>query len=160
MKINKLRLKDKNKYLIVEPSLFNNETLLLDFVASELENGTQIIQLNTNNSYTKNLINIGKRIRELCSIYNALFIVSDRIDITNITEADGIFLDENSYDIYTAREQLGNDIIIGTNFLTDEADYIISDDVCNQNKIPCFVKIKSLENNNKKIIYKKFKENT
>lgn len=161
MKINKLRLKDKNKYLVINTNLFDEETSLLDFIASELENGMQILQLNTNNVTTKMLINSGRKIRELCSIYNALLIVNDRIDIAQNIEADGIFLDENSFDIHTAKEYLGENIIVGTNYQSENADYIITNKNCNEiSNIICFAKDLNRNNNNKKIIYKKIEENT
>lgn len=161
MKINKLRLKDKYFYLVVEYNLLDDETTFLDFIATELENGAQIVQLNTTNKSTKETINTGKKIRELCSIYNALLVVNDRIDIAQTIEADGIFLDENSFDVNTARELLGENIIIGTNYITDNIDYIITE-TAPQDKmdIACFIKTVTQENINKKIIYKKFEENT
>ncbi len=161
MKINELRLKNRDLYLVVEYNLFDDETTFLDFIATELENGAQIVQLNTTNKSTKENINTGKKIRELCSIYNALLIVSDRIDIAQTIEADGIFLDKNSFDVDTARELLGENIIIGTNYLTNNIDYIITE-TAPQDKMdfPCFARISTQENTNKKIIYKKFEENT
>lgn len=157
MKINKLRLKNKDLYLIVEYNLFNDETAFLDFIAIELEKGAQIIHINTTNKSTREICNTGKKLRELCSIYNALLIVNDRIDIAQAIEADGIFLDENSFDINTAREMLGTSVIIGTNYITDNIDYIITDTIP-QEKLDIFYYVKETtqKNTNKKIIYKKF----
>lgn len=156
MKINKLRLKNKDLYLIVEYNFFNDETTFLDFIATELENGAQIIHINTENKSTREIYNTGKKLRGLCSIYNALLIVNDRIDIVQAIEADGIFLDENSFDVNTAREMLGTNVIIGTNYITDGVDYIITDTIPQEKPdIFYYVKETTQENTNKKIIYKK-----
>ena len=155
MKINQLRLKDKNLYLIIEYELFDDETQLLDTIAMELENNIQVIHLNCGHACTKNIIATGRKIRELCSIYNALLIINDRIDITIEIEADGIFLDENSFSVTSAKELLSDKYIIGTNYLTSDIDFIIGENKINTSEIPCYVRCLMDVTNNKKIIYKK-----
>ena len=159
MKINKLRLKDKNLYLIVEYELFNNETEILDEIAFELENGVQIIQINCGHAKTKNIIKTGKKIRELCSIYNALFIINDRIDIALEIEADGVFLDDNSFTVKSARELLSNKHIIGTSYLEENIDYVITEENFINDEILSYKRLSNDNANNNKIFYKKFKKN-
>lgn len=156
MKINQLRLKDKNLYLTIEYEQFNDETELLDTIANELENNIQIIQLNCGHAKTKNIIETGKKIRELCSIYNALFIINDRLDIALEIEADGVFIDKNSFNVKSARELLSDKHIIGTDYSEENIDFIISDEKVNNSDIPCYKRISENKKNNKKIIYKKF----
>ena len=156
MKINQLRLKDKNLYLTVEYELFNDETDLLDSIAMELEKNINIIQLNCNHASTKDIITVGKKIRELCSIYNALFIINDRIDIAIELEADGVFLDKNSFTIKSARELLSDKHLIGTDYLEENIDFVVTEKELNINEIPCYKRLSNDKENNKKIIYKKF----
>lgn len=156
MKINQLRLKDKNLYLIVEYEFFNDESELLDTIAMELENNVQVIELNCGHACTKDIITAGKKIRELCSIYNALFIINDRIDIVLEVEADGIFLDEHSFTVKSARELLSDKHIIGTNYFAENIDFIKTDFQIETSEIPCYKRISIDNKNNKKIIYKKF----
>ena len=155
MKINQLRLKDKNLYLIVEYELFNDENELLNTIAMELENNTQIIQLNCNHACTKDIITVGKKLRELCSIYNALFIINDRIDIVLEVEADGVFLDENSFTVKSARELLSDKHIIGTNYFDENIDFLISNVQIGKIEIPCYKRISTNNKDDKKIIFKK-----
>ncbi|MCD7878310.1 MAG: thiamine phosphate synthase, partial [Candidatus Gastranaerophilales bacterium] len=78
-----------------------------------LKGGVQIVQLREKNIEACKIIELGKRIRELCSIYNALFIVNDRIDIAQIVHADGVHLGQEDIDIKSAREIAGENMIIG-----------------------------------------------
>lgn len=132
MKINQLRLLNKKEYLIVSSNKFSSDNDFLDFIASKLEQGTQIIQLDEKHFDDKKTIELGKKIRELCSIYEALFIINTRIDIVQITQADGVHLEEKGITPHQARELLGENTIIGisvkdTTEITNEVDYIITE---------------------------------
>lgn len=133
MKINKLRLKDKKSYLVIEYTKFDDKNDLLNKIANKLETGIEIIELNCTNANLKELIPDAKKIRELCSIYNVLYIVNDRIDIAQITEADGIFLEENSIDIENAKRLLNENSIIGTAYHSKGSDYIALTDTIELN---------------------------
>lgn len=107
------RLKDKKLYLVTDRSKFESNDLFLDAVAQALEGGAGIIQLREKVASAKEIIDLGKKIRELCSLYNALFIINDRVDIANIIGADGVHLGQDDIDIHSARHMLGKDTIIG-----------------------------------------------
>lgn len=144
MKISQLRLLNKKEYLIVSSSQFSLDNDFLDYIALKLEEGTQIIQLNEKHFNDAKTIELGKKIRELCSIYQALLIVNSRIDIAQIIEADGIHLEENGITPHQARELLGNNIIIGlttqnTTQIPNDVDYIISEERTQKLDIPQFI---------------------
>lgn len=66
-----------------------------------------------------------KKLRELCSIYNCLLIINNRLDIARVIEADGVFFDENGILIKDIMD-ISEGLIIGTNQENFEfADYII-----------------------------------
>ena len=73
--------------------------------------------LNNRNLYlvtnARRIIELGHKIRQLTSIYNALFIVNDRVDIAKIVKADGVHLGQDDVEIDYAKEILGSDKIIG-----------------------------------------------
>jgi thiamine-phosphate pyrophosphorylase len=132
-KLNKYRLRDKNLYLVTSSDGFNNDNDFLDAVASSLKGGVQVIQLREKNSAAKRIIELGKKIRELSSFYEAIFIINDRIDIASIINADGVHLGQDDVDIKHAREILGQEFIIGLSThspeqaqkaVEDGADYI------------------------------------
>lgn len=112
-KFNRIRLENKNLYLVTDRSGFDNHNTFLDAVAASLKGGVQIVQLREKNASAQEFIELGKKIRELCSLYNAIFIINDRIDIALAVEADGVHLGQDDVDIYSARKILGNNFIIG-----------------------------------------------
>lgn len=131
--LNEYRLKDKKLYLVTNSDKFNSEDEFLDAVASALKGGVDILQLREKNSSAKRIIELGKKIRNLCSLYNAIFIVNDRIDIAKIVNADGVHLGQDDADITSAREILGDNAIVGISThapeqalkaVADGADYI------------------------------------
>ena len=85
----------------------------MDKIAQILKCGVKIIQYREKNKPAKEIIKTGMKIRQLCSIYGALFIVNDRIDIAKILDADGVHLGQDDIPINEARKILGNDKIIG-----------------------------------------------
>ncbi len=133
MKINKIRLIDKKLYLVTNSDSFNSDGEFLDAAAAALKGGVDILQLREKHSDAKRIIELGKRLRELCSIYNALFIINDRIDIAQIVQADGVHMGQDDIDVHLAREIVGENFIIGVSThapeqaqkaRNDGADYI------------------------------------
>lgn len=141
MNFNEHLFRNINYYLIVDINEHESEDRLLDYIASCLEDGIKIIQLENRFCSTKSFIKKGKKVRELCSIYNALLIIKDRLDIALIVNADGAHLGQEDTDIKSARHILKHEGIIGITVETDEeleeaiknkADYIIT----HNSKIP------------------------
>ena len=112
-KLNKFRLQDKNLYLVTSSDGFENDDDFLDAVASALDGGVRLIQLREKSHDAKRIIKLSKKIRELTSIYDAIFILNDRIDIAQIVEADGVHLGQDDVDIKDARNVVGDKMIIG-----------------------------------------------
>lgn len=112
-KLNKFRLEDKNLYLVTSSDTFKSDDEFLDAVASALDGGVRLIQLREKSHDAKKITRLGKKIRELTSIYNAIFILNDRIDIAQIIDADGVHLGQDDIDIKDARNILGDKMIIG-----------------------------------------------
>lgn len=112
-KLNKFRLQDKNLYLVTSSDNFDSDDDFLNAVASALDGGVRLIQLREKSHDAKRIISLSKRIRELTSIYDALFILNDRIDIAQIVDADGVHLGQDDIDIKDARNILGDKMIIG-----------------------------------------------
>ena len=51
-------------------------------------------------SYTNEIITIGKKVRELCSIYNVLLILNDRLDVVQIVDTSGAIKNTYDYDVW------------------------------------------------------------
>lgn len=157
MNINKIRLLDKNTILIANRHDFETNEKFVDNVAFQLENGAQIILLITDDISAKDLLAVGKIIRELCSIYNSLFFVQSRLDIAMLVHADGVHLLKNDIDPVIAREFLGNSVIIGLDLeekideICENVDFLTSKIEIKNPEIPCYIR----KNENNKINYKK-----
>lgn len=133
MNIKKYLLDKRKLYLVTNSDNFGSDDEFLDRVALALKNGVDTIQLREKNRPAKEIIELGKRIRELSSAFGALFIVNDRIDIAKIVKADGVHLGQDDISYKAAREILGDEMIIGISThspddakraMKDGADYI------------------------------------
>jgi thiamine-phosphate pyrophosphorylase len=112
-KIKLQRLHEKRLYLVTDRSKFDTVDEFLDTVASALKGGVQIVQLREKNATAQEFIQLGKKIKELCALYDAIFIINDRVDIAHIVGADGVHLGQDDIDINSARHLLGKDAIVG-----------------------------------------------
>lgn len=130
---NQIRLEDKRLYLVTNSDKFESEDLFLDAVASALDGGVDIVQLREKNMPANKVLAIGNKVKLLCSNYDALFIVNDRIDIAYLLEADGVHLGQDDLDVASARKILGENCIVGVSThepshalkaVEDGADYI------------------------------------
>lgn len=129
----KFKLNDKNLYLVTNSDKFETEDAFFDAVASALKGGVNILQLREKHKNAKQILELGKKVKQLCAHYGALFIVNDRIDIAAILEADGVHLGQDDLDVKSARGILGEDCIVGVSThapeqalkaVEDGADYI------------------------------------
>lgn len=112
-KLKLKRLEDKKLYLVTDRSKFSSVDEFLDAVAASLKGGVQIVQLREKTANAKEFIGLGRKVKELCAIYDALFIINDRVDVAHIVGADGVHLGQDDIDIDSARHLLGKDAIVG-----------------------------------------------
>lgn len=112
-KLNKFQLQDRKLYLVTDRSKFEDDDSFLDAVAASLAGGVDILQLREKSANAKQFVELAKRVRELCSIYNTLFIINDRVDVAQIVDADGVHVGQDDIDVFSARKILGQDKIIG-----------------------------------------------
>jgi len=85
----------------------------LELTAMAISGGADTIQFRQKNGSTRELIEIAKEMRILCSRAGVIFIVNDRIDIAIASGADGVHLGQDDFPISLARDLLGHDRIIG-----------------------------------------------
>lgn len=132
-KYNQIKLADKKLYLVTNSDGFESEDDFLDAIASALEGGVEILQLREKNMPANRILELGRKIKQLCLQYDATFIINDRIDIALLVGADGIHLGQADLDVKSAREILGENIIVGISThapeqalkaVADGADYI------------------------------------
>ena len=132
-KYNQIKLADKNLYLVTNSDCFESDDAFLDAIASALEGGVDVLQLREKKMSANRILELGKKIKQLCLQYDTTFIINDRIDIAALLEADGVHLGQDDLDVKSAREILGANAIVGISThapeqalkaVADGADYI------------------------------------
>lgn len=113
VKLRKFKLENKKLYLVTDRSKFSSIDEFLDNIASALKGGVQIVQLREKTANAREVVEIAKKVKELCHLYDVVFIINDRVDIAKIIGADGVHLGQDDIDINQAREILGENVIIG-----------------------------------------------
>ncbi len=94
-------------------SITDHRENLLEIIEKILLGGVKIIQHRYKKGNDKDHLKEAIKINNLCKKYNSLFIVNDRIDIALASNADGVHLGQDDFDIKTARKLLGSSKIIG-----------------------------------------------
>ena len=121
--IKKLILKDiKTAYATLNST---DEDIVLNELASALKNEIKLVIFYNDKLNDNEKIKLAKKLHQLCSIYNALFLVCFRADIAKIIDSDGIFLDNNSISVHQALEIISKEKFIATNYEDDNSDLII-----------------------------------
>jgi thiamine-phosphate pyrophosphorylase len=132
-KLKLRKLEDKKLYLVTDRSKFSSNDEFLDAIAGSLKGGVQIVQLREKTASAREFIELGRKVKELCALYDAIFIINDRVDIAFMIGADGVHLGQDDIDINSARCLLGKDALIGvsthsqeqaTEAISSGADYI------------------------------------
>ena len=146
MDIKKALFIKKNKYMEVDCR--SKDTDLLDKIAKYLEQGFNIVQINSTDIADSAFLKLAKNLRQLTSIYEAVLIIKNRADITELACADGIMLDNDSVGITECKKLLNNALLFGSNSAsnTDGFDFCITDRPTKKAKIPTFYKIKKEDN--------------
>lgn len=105
----------------------------IDHVALKLSKDSQIIQLAGDNLTDREFLECAVKIKQLCEMFNATFIVKSRADIAYLSGADSVNLKQEDLDIRRVKEMFGEEIIIGLyenttegalRAVKDGADYI------------------------------------
>jgi thiamine-phosphate pyrophosphorylase len=99
-----------------------------DVAKQILGGGARIIQLRDKDTPKKDLLSIAVELKNLCSEYNALFIVNDYIDIAIASDADGVHIGQDDIPVSVARKLMPIDKIIGCSVSTPEEAVSVQED--------------------------------
>jgi thiamine-phosphate pyrophosphorylase len=121
-----LKFKDKLKFYVITDSNYSDEAISVE---ESLKGGATSIQLRMKTSSTRNMIEVGNKLRKLTSEYDALFFVNDRLDVAQAVNADGIHVGASAYNLdemKTAESEgadyLGVGAVYSTNTKLDARD--------------------------------------
>lgn len=103
---------DSTLYFITDSTIFSEEEFLLR-TEEALKGGATLLQLREKERTTREYIALAEKVHTIAKKYNVPLIIDDRIDVAMAVGAEGVHLGQSDIPIKTAREILGEDIIIG-----------------------------------------------
>ena len=104
-------LQERRLYLLVTEALCHGD--LYETTEAALRGGASIVQLREKNRPTGELLEMARRLREITSAHDALFLINDDVTIAKLSGADGVHLGQQDLAPHEARKILGKDAIIG-----------------------------------------------
>ncbi len=86
---------------------------LIEVVDAALRGGVDAVQLREKDLSARELVELGLRLRQVCTRRGAKLLVNDRVDVALAVGADGVHLPAASFSPADARQLLGPNSIIG-----------------------------------------------
>ncbi|MFC7188085.1 thiamine phosphate synthase [Halorubrum yunnanense] len=87
-------------------------------VEAALAGGVDAVQLREKDASDATRYEVGERVRELTADAGAPLIVNDRVDVAAAVDADGVHLGQSDLPVAVAREQLGEEAVVGVSAST------------------------------------------
>lgn len=104
---------DLSLYLVTNRDKLSDEEFF-DVIEKSLKGGVTLIQLREKTAPAREVIEIAKKLKNLCHSYHVPLLVDDRVDIALAADLDGVHLGNEDMDVADARKILGDDKIIGS----------------------------------------------
>lgn len=104
---------DLSLYLVTNRDKLSDEEFF-DVIEKSLKGGVTLIQLREKTAPAREVIEIAKKLKNLCHSYDVPLLVDDRVDIALAADLDGVHLGNEDMDVADARKILGDDKIIGS----------------------------------------------
>ena len=106
-------------YLVTQESLSRDRTTP-DVVEAAIEGGVDVVQVREKDAGAREQLRIARELRELTRDAGVPLIVNDRVDVAVAADADGVHLGDEDLPVPDAREQLGEDAVVGRSVSTVE----------------------------------------
>lgn len=107
-------------YLVTDAGLSESHSTV-SIVEDAIDGGVDVVQLREKETTANERYELGLELRELTRDADVPLIVNDRIDIAAAIDADGVHLGDDDLPVPVAREQLGEDAIVGRSVSTPAA---------------------------------------
>ena len=98
-------------YAITDPVLCGEH--LVDKVLAAIQGGIRILQYRNKQASLAAQFEEATKLSSLCQQHDVLFIINDDVDLASEVNADGVHLGQQDHVLLEARQQLGNEKIIG-----------------------------------------------
>lgn len=103
---------DWDVYLVTQASLSAGRSTRT-VVEAAMAGGVDVVQLREKDRSARERYHLGRKLRELTRETDVTFVVNDRVDLARAVDADGVHLGDDDLPVGVAREQLGDDAVIG-----------------------------------------------
>ncbi len=119
-------------YLITQENLSAGRTSE-EIVEAAIAGGVDVIQIREKGLSAREQLSVAESVREPTASADVQLIINDRVDVAVAADADGVHLGDDDLPIQVAREQLGENALIGRSVSTvkgakeaenDGADYL------------------------------------
>ena len=121
-------MKQIGKLHILTDMVLQSRFSHMEITRLAIAGGADTIQYRQKSGTTREMIEIARNMKRLCSEAGVTFIVNDRLDVAIAAEADGVHLGQDDFPIPMARGLLGEGRIIGGSAATlDEARKCLSE---------------------------------
>ena len=91
-----------------------------EVLQAAIEGGATVVQLRDKEATTRQLVEMGRRLRELAHRMEATFIVNDRLDVALAVDADGVHVGQDDMPAALTRKLMGPGKIVGVSASTVE----------------------------------------
>jgi thiamine-phosphate pyrophosphorylase len=108
---------DYGVYLVTEEGLAGDRTTI-DVVRDAVAGGVDVVQLREKTASARERYDLGRNLRALTREAGVDLVVNDRVDIARAVDADGVHLGDDDLPVSVAREQLGEEAVIGRSVST------------------------------------------
>ncbi|ASJ14112.1 thiamine phosphate synthase [Thermococcus radiotolerans] len=113
-----MSLRERLRLYVITDRRFRDE---VSTVQAALEGGATAIQMRIKDAPTREMVEIGKRLRKLTDEYGALFFVDDRVDVALAVNADGVQVGPDDMPVQLVREIAPNLLIGASVYSLEEA---------------------------------------
>ena len=121
-------MKQIGKLHILTDTVLQSRFSHMEITRLAIAGGADTIQYRQKSGSTREMIEIARNMKRLCTEAGVTFIVNDRLDVAIAAEADGVHLGQDDFPIPMARGLLGEGRIIGGSAATlDEARKCLSE---------------------------------
>ena len=121
-------MKKIGKLHILTDTVLQSRFSHMEITRLAIVGGADAIQYRQKSGSTREMIEIARNMKRLCSEAGVTFIVNDRLDVAIAAEANGVHLGQDDFPIPMARQLLGEGRIIGGSAATlDEARKCLSE---------------------------------
>ena len=104
---------DLSLYLVTNRDGMSDEEFF-EKIENALKGGVTLVQLREKTAPAREVIDLAKKLKNLCHSYDVPLLVDDRVDIALAAGLDGVHLGADDMDVADARRILGNDKIVGS----------------------------------------------